>query len=327
MKNLTVIPLVAVLFSLAGLACKNPLTAYTKQYKCEVAGFPEPETSDDYVKRAYKHYQDNDYKNDPGDCALGACAEAARLDPKNGDAFYCRAQMYRDKKDWEKAIADADEAIRLKPDKGHFYGLRGVLYGDKEMWEKGLADLNKQIELLGSEATHYDYDRRGDFYSELHKYEEAVKDYTEAIRLSPDYRYYYSDRARAYDSLGKKDLADVDNQKFNELELADKNKDSGPAPGGNIKTGDSRTIAGGVLNDKATSLPAPPYPPAARAVRAAGKVVVNIEVDTNGAVVKAEAASGHPLLRAAAVAAARQAKFKAGPSPVSGSLEYEFKQE
>jgi TonB family protein len=97
-----------------------------------------------------------------------------------------------------------------------------------------------------------------------------------------------------------------------------------PGAGDSGRTGDSRTIAGGVLNDEAVEIPQPPYPPTARAVRASGKVVVNIEVAPDGSVVKAVAESGHPLLKAAAVAAARQAKFKPGPSPISGSLEYEF---
>jgi TonB family protein len=90
------------------------------------------------------------------------------------------------------------------------------------------------------------------------------------------------------------------------------------------RTGDSRTIPEGLLNAEAVDMPKPPYPPLARAVKASGKVVVNIEVDTKGSVVKAEAVSGHPLLKAAAVQAARQAKFKPGSAPLSGSLEYEF---
>jgi TonB family protein len=77
-----------------------------------------------------------------------------------------------------------------------------------------------------------------------------------------------------------------------------------------------RTISGGVLNGKAANLPQPTYPPAARAVRAAGVVNVQVTVDERGDVVSAEAVSGHPLLRAAAVAAARQAKF--APTKLSG---------
>jgi periplasmic protein TonB len=77
-----------------------------------------------------------------------------------------------------------------------------------------------------------------------------------------------------------------------------------------------KQISGGVLNGKATSLPKPPYPPAARAVRAAGAVSVQVLIDESGNVVSASAVSGHPLLRAAAVQAARSAKFS--PTQLSG---------
>src|SRR5689334_6326913 len=68
-------------------------------------------------------------------------------------------------------------------------------------------------------------------------------------------------------------------------------------------------ISGGVLNGKAISLPKPAYPPIARAAHAAGTVVVQVLIDENGSVVSAKAVSGHPLLQAVAVAAARQARF------------------
>lgn len=90
-----------------------------------------------------------------------------------------------------------------------------------------------------------------------------------------------------------------------------------------------KQISGGVLNGKATSLPKPPYPPAARAVRASGSVAVQVLVDESGNVVTASALSGHPLLRSAAVQAARSAKFSpttlAGqPVKVSGVIMYNF---
>ncbi|MEO8648994.1 MAG: energy transducer TonB [Acidobacteriota bacterium] len=90
-----------------------------------------------------------------------------------------------------------------------------------------------------------------------------------------------------------------------------------------------KQISGGVLNGKATSLPKPPYPPAARAVRASGPVSVQVLIDESGNVVSASAVSGHPLLRAAAVAAARGAKFSptqlsGQPVKVSGVITYNF---
>ena len=77
-----------------------------------------------------------------------------------------------------------------------------------------------------------------------------------------------------------------------------------------------KTISKGVINGSATSLPKPPYPAAARAVRASGAVNVQVKIDEHGNVVSATAVSGHPLLQQAAVAAARQAKF--APTLLSG---------
>jgi TonB family protein len=92
---------------------------------------------------------------------------------------------------------------------------------------------------------------------------------------------------------------------------------------------DSKTISGGVLNDKAISLPKPPYPPIARAAKASGTVVVQVTVDENGNVISSRAVSGHPLLQAGAVAAARSAKFSptrlsGQPVKVTGVITYNF---
>ena len=84
-----------------------------------------------------------------------------------------------------------------------------------------------------------------------------------------------------------------------------------------------------VLNEKAVSLPSPVYPASAQAVRASGAVSVRVTVDEKGNVVSANAESGHPLLRAAAETAARQAKFSPASSSgktdkISGVLIYDF---
>jgi len=88
-----------------------------------------------------------------------------------------------------------------------------------------------------------------------------------------------------------------------------------------------RTIEGGKLNGKALSLPEAAYPDIARAARAQGDVDVRIVIDEGGNVIEAQAVSGHPLLRAAAVNAARAAKFNptrlsGEPVKVSGLLTY-----
>jgi TonB family protein len=97
----------------------------------------------------------------------------------------------------------------------------------------------------------------------------------------------------------------------------------------NASTDSPAPISGGVLNRKATSMPAPEYPPIARQAHASGAVTVQVTIDEGGSVIFAKAVSGHPLLQAAAVSAARQAKFpptrlSGQPVKVQGVLVYNF---
>jgi len=90
-----------------------------------------------------------------------------------------------------------------------------------------------------------------------------------------------------------------------------------------------KMVSGGVLNGKATSLPKPTYPAAARAVHASGAVSVQVVISESGGVISASAVSGHPLLRAAAEQAARGAHFSptllsGQPVKVSGVITYNF---
>ena len=91
----------------------------------------------------------------------------------------------------------------------------------------------------------------------------------------------------------------------------------------------SRSVSGGILNAKAINMPAPAYPASARAVKASGTVNVQVVIDETGEITSASAVSGHPLLRAAAVEAAKAAKFaptmlSGEPVKVSGILTYNF---
>jgi len=95
---------------------------------------------------------------------------------------------------------------------------------------------------------------------------------------------------------------------------------------GDIADGLSENIlAGGELDNAAVKKPDAVYPPLAKAAGASGTVKVEIVVDESGNVIRARAASGHPLLQAAAVAAARRAEFAPTPIKVRGFLTYEFR--
>jgi TonB family protein len=101
------------------------------------------------------------------------------------------------------------------------------------------------------------------------------------------------------------------------------------APPCQSSDGGRKPLMGGILNGKAISKPAPIYPPATRALRLEGTVVVRVVVDEDGSVAQAEAVSGPKLLQDAAVEAARKAKFSPTrlsgcPVKVSGVVTYNF---
>ncbi|MEK7832630.1 MAG: TonB family protein, partial [Acidobacteriota bacterium] len=75
-------------------------------------------------------------------------------------------------------------------------------------------------------------------------------------------------------------------------------------------------VSGGVLEGGAVSKVQPAYPTIAKAARASGPVQVQVVIDENGNVTDAKAIGGNPLLRASAVEAAKQWKFK--PTELSG---------
>jgi TonB family protein len=75
-------------------------------------------------------------------------------------------------------------------------------------------------------------------------------------------------------------------------------------------------VSGGVLQGSAIHKVQPSYPPVAKEARVSGAVQVQLTISEKGEVLEASAVSGHPLLRDAALTAARQWRFK--PIELSG---------
>ena len=108
-------------------------------------------------------------------------------------------------------------------------------------------------------------------------------------------------------------------------------KEVKPADGPALKsiTPPDGAILAGVLNDLATSLPAPD-PAAAKAANESGTVTVEVVVNEKGTVVASSVVSGPQPLWRAAGEAARQARFapplqNGQPVKIAGVLTYDFK--
>lgn len=87
-----------------------------------------------------------------------------------------------------------------------------------------------------------------------------------------------------------------------------------------LNSEDADRITNNELTERIKSKVLPEYPPAAKAVRAQGTVIVAIRVNKDGTVVCSEAISGHPLLKATLVHAAKKWTFVEAEMPYSSYL-------
>ena len=87
-----------------------------------------------------------------------------------------------------------------------------------------------------------------------------------------------------------------------------------------------------ILNGRALKLVTPSYPAIARKAHASGTVLVKVLINEEGKVIAATAVSGHPLLFASCVQAAKDSLFLPTlfgdkPVKVTGMIQYNFIQQ
>ncbi|MBK9144217.1 MAG: tetratricopeptide repeat protein [Candidatus Melainabacteria bacterium] len=116
--------------------------------------------------------------------------------------------------DWEasreRRVKDASKAIDKNPRDARAYAKRGEAYSSLERYEDALSDLDRAIELGRRKARLYAL--RASVESNLERDEDALRDYSQAIALEPGNAEYYDNRAGFYAGRDELDraLADYD---------------------------------------------------------------------------------------------------------------------
>jgi tetratricopeptide (TPR) repeat protein len=178
--------------------------------------------ADRLVYQGIDAYKAHDY-----DLAISKFTEAIKLDPKNCSARNNRGLSYREKGDFDAAIADFNSALKIKSDWSVYYN-RGLTYYEKRKSDSAIADFSKALKLsskepnqrvnclIGRARAYFDkeeaepamkdlnaaikldqrrsdaYVLRGVLYKVGHEYQKSLDDYETAIGLDPT-------DARAYD--------------------------------------------------------------------------------------------------------------------------------
>jgi len=157
--------------------------------------------------------------------------------PQTAGTFLDRGIMFASRGEYQKAIADFTEAIRLNQDMSAAYELRAralyasisevsavgndfgiiatISYKDvrlspeqKLTYEQAIADYTQAIRLDPDNTKSYF--ERGNVYDRQGDYEKAIADFSQAIKLNPNFPTIYTSRGISYSNKGDHDRAITD---------------------------------------------------------------------------------------------------------------------
>ncbi len=160
-----------------------------------------------YKSRGVAYTKEKQY-----DKAIEDFNRAIALRPKNPDVFYDKGFAYNEKGNFQEAIKDYSASIhyldlinnplesnryQLKYEKA--YNNRGTAYGYIGELNNAIDDFTSAIK---KDSTFADaYNNRGMAYRSLKKHKEAINDFTRAIHFSPSYSSAYCNLGIVYKSL------------------------------------------------------------------------------------------------------------------------------
>jgi tetratricopeptide (TPR) repeat protein len=156
-----------------------------------------------YAERGNLYRQRNEYNN-----ALADFTRAIELNPGRHWAIANRGFTYLLVDQYGKALTDLTKAIELNPKYDWAIANRGATYRLMGRYNDALTDFTKAIEL----NPKYDWAiaNRGETYRLMGRYNDALTDFTKAIELNPKYDWAIASRGQTYQGMGRYDDALTD---------------------------------------------------------------------------------------------------------------------
>lgn len=190
-----------------------------------IASFCSPvfaATAEQLMEKA-KNLEANGNAAEAIDCLDQAIAKGGAKRP---GVFWLRGFCHQAMRQHQEAIVDFNKALKLceqqkklLPMADKVYFSRGSSYMALKQDSKALDDFNQLMTL--NKAMPQAYVSRGNIYMRLKQYQKAIDDYSKALRLRvvmEDRGRVLLSRAKAYEALGKYNMAKMDRLKLKELE-------------------------------------------------------------------------------------------------------------
>jgi tetratricopeptide (TPR) repeat protein len=159
-----------------------------------------------HIDNGYERYFKGEY-----DTALAEFTEALRLDPQSADAYAGRGNVYYTgniaQTDYARGEAEYAHAVRLNPTFAAYS--RGIkYYREENKYDQAIAEFTEAIRTDPLYVFSYNY--RGSAYSGKRNYDSAIADYNRAIDLVPNCSISHSARGSAYANKRQYDQAITD---------------------------------------------------------------------------------------------------------------------
>lgn len=151
----------------------------------------DPSTWSAYKERAEAYKRKGEF-----DKAIQDYSTTIALDPRDCDAYYNRGLVHYKIGQPEKALEDYDAAISLNPRFLDAYNNRGVVHTVAGAFDKAAEDFSRLISLSPNYADAYR--NRGFAFFSMGQYKSAVEDFDMAIRLDPSNPHAYYNRGNLY---------------------------------------------------------------------------------------------------------------------------------
>ena len=123
-------------------------------------------------------------------------------------------------KDWDKAITAFRKAAQMEahyaPNLASALQQRATVYVSQKKFQEAIADYSEALKIK-SDAPDV-YERRAYAEMQLKDYDKALNDYNQAIKLSPEEAKYYQVRALIYQNKGNLKAALADTEKTLQLD-------------------------------------------------------------------------------------------------------------
>lgn len=128
--------------------------------------------------------------------AVKPCDEALKFKPNYFAAYNSRGLVYKNLKQYERAIQDFDKALELKPNYELAYYNRGIAYSELKKYRQSIQDMDKVAELNPNIEWLYVFRAVNYFY--LEDYQQALADLDKAMELNPNLVEVYQMRGYIY---------------------------------------------------------------------------------------------------------------------------------